>query len=241
MMQIKNSIVLITGASGGIGSSLLEEFISRKANKVYATDINTNNLNTLKEKYPEKVIPIKLDITNINDVIACREMCADTDILINNAGVECAIRFLGNTSLKASQFEMAVNYFGVHNLCHAFWNTLKQKQSACIVNMLSIGSFAIVMKLGTYCASKAAAHFLTQALREESKGTSINIFGVYPGYVDTAMTQNIDVEKATPQQIAVEICNGIENKILDIFPDKMSKSLVSQVSHLNKIFSDFTQ
>lgn len=240
-MRIKNSTVLITGACGGIGSSLLEECINKQAKKIYAAGINMDNLNALKIKYPEKVIPVKLDVTNINDVIACHEMCSDTDILINNAGVECATRFLGEKSLKASQFEMSVNYFGVHNLCHTFWESLKSKNSACIVNMLSIGSFTIVMKLGTYCASKSAAHFLTQSLREESKNTNINIFGVYPGYVDTSMTKNIDVEKATPQQIAAEVCDGIEKGSLDIFPDKMSKNLAIQINHVNKVFAEFTK
>src|SRR6185437_5923077 len=101
----------------------------------------------------------------------------------------------------------------------SFWNLLKEKNSAAIVNILSIASFALILKLGTYCASKTAAHLLTQGLRKESDSTNIKIFAVYPGYVDTEMTKNIEIEKASPQQIAAEICNGVENDILDIFPD----------------------
>ncbi len=240
-MNLTKTTVLLTGACGGIGSSLLDELIKRNVKKIYAAGINMGNLDALQRKYPDKVVPIKLDVTNMNDILACHAMCDDTEILINNADVECATHFLEERSLKASQLEMSVNYFGVHNLCHTFWNSLKAKQSACIVNMLSVASFAIVMKLGTYCASKSAAHFLTQSLREAANNTNINVFGVYPGYVDTPMTKNINVDKATPQQIAIEVCDGIEHGVLDIFPDEMSKNLVLREKYNNKIFREFTE
>lgn len=239
MKKIKNAIVLITGSSGGIGLALLKECIARKAKKIYATDLNISNLQSLHQEYPDIVVPVKLDVTNIDDVLKCKTQCDDTEILFNNAGVECATRFIGEKSLKAGQFEMAVNYFGVHNLCYSFWDSLNTKQSACIVNMLSIASFTLVLKLGTYCASKSAAHILTQALRKESEGTSLNIHAVYPGYVDTEMTNNINVEKVTPQQIAKEVCDGVETGILDIFPDKMSKELAKNIGYKNPVFSDF--
>lgn len=200
-----------------------------------------DNLEPLYKENPDIVVPVKLDVTDIDDVLKCRKLCGDTEILFNNAGVECATRFIGEKSLKAAQFEMAVNYFGVHNLCSSFWDMLNTKQSACIVNMLSIASFTLILKLGTYCASKSAAHLLTQALRKESEGTNLNIHAVYPGYVDTQMTKNIDVEKATPQQIAKEVCDGIEAGVLDIFPDKMAKELAKNIGYQNHIFSDFAQ
>ncbi|MBA2654363.1 MAG: SDR family NAD(P)-dependent oxidoreductase [Gammaproteobacteria bacterium] len=201
--------------------------------------INIDNLKALHTTYPDLVVPINLDVTDINNVLECQKLCGDTDILFNNAGVECATRFTDEKSLQAAQFEMAVNYFGVHNLCHAFWDALKSQQSACIVNILSVASFTLILKLGTYCASKSAAHFLTQALRKESEGTNLKIYGVYPGYVDTQMTKNIDVEKATPLQIAMETCDGIESGVLDIFPDKMAKEQAATMSYQNHIFSAF--
>ena len=100
-----------------------------------------------------------------------------------------------------------------------------------------MASFSLILKLGTYCASKAAAHFLTQGLRAESSSTNIKIFGVYPGYVDTEMTKNIDVDKANPHDIAADICHGIERDILDIFPDKMSQDLADKITYKNYILA----
>lgn len=239
MKKIKDSIILITGASGGIGSALLVECVKRGAKKIYATDLNINNLCALQNQYPDIVIPVVLDVVDLNSVIECHESCADTEILFNNAGVEFAARFTDKKSLKSGQLEMAVNYYGMHNLCVTFWESLCAKKSACIVNMLSVASFTLILKLSTYCASKSAAHFLTQALRRESHGTNLSVYGVYPGYVDTQMTQNINVEKATPQQIAFETCDDIEKGILDIFPDKMAKDLAIKTDYQNYIFSEF--
>ncbi|MFT3741854.1 MAG: SDR family NAD(P)-dependent oxidoreductase [Gammaproteobacteria bacterium] len=238
-MNIEGTSILITGACGGIGSSLIEQFVLKKAKKIYATDLNIHNLNQLQKKFGDIIVPLELDVTQPEAINACKSKCQDIDILVNNAGIECATSFLNEKSLSSSNIEMAVNYFGVHNLCFTFWTLLKEKKSAAIVNILSIASFSLILKLGTYCASKTATHLLTQALRKESEGTSIKIYGVYPGYVDTKMTQNINVEKASPQQIAIEVCDGIENGILNIFPDPMSTKLASKIAYESHIFCDF--
>lgn len=234
-MNITGKVILITGACGGIGSSLIDEFVLRKAKKIYAADLQIEPTLSLKKKYGDIISPLKLDVTNIQDVKACRESCDDIEILINNAGVELAKSFLSEGSLNASHIETAVNYFGVHNLCTSFWDILNKKKSAAIVNMLSIASFSLIPSLGTYCASKAAAHFLTQGLRQEARPLNLSIFGVYPGYVNTKMTENLDVKKASPKDVAINICNDIENNILDIFPDEMSRELSKLVNYKNII------
>ena len=63
--------------------------------------------------------------------------------------------------------------------------------------------------------------------------------GIGSSLLSELMTKNIDVEKVTPQQIAVEICNGIESDILDIFPDTMSRELSEKIGHQCHIFSKF--
>ncbi|WP_394776002.1 SDR family NAD(P)-dependent oxidoreductase [Flavobacterium sp.] len=80
-----------------------------------------------------------------------------------------------------------------------------------IVNILSIGSTAFIKRLGTYCASKAAAHLLTQSIKQDLEEKGIKVIGVYPGYVNTEMSQDVThVEKASPESVATSICQGIE-------------------------------
>lgn len=240
-MIFAEKTILITGACGGIGECLIYEFLLRNVKKIYAADLSKDRLDILQLKYGNIIHPIKLDVTKEDDIIACKEQCDDIDMLFNNAGIECATGFLHEKSIKASFLEMSVNYFGVHNLCLSFWQSLKSKESAAIVNILSIASIALILKLGTYCASKTAAHLLTQGLRFESNGSNIKVFAVYPGYVDTEMTKKIDVEKVSPKQIALQICNNIQKNILDIFPDETSKKLFRKKSTKEIIFSGFNK
>ncbi len=217
-MIIKNKVILITGASGGIGKCLVQEFLRRGASKIYAADL------MLASTTHEAVLPVKLDVTNPEDIAACRAFCSDVDILINNAGVEIAAPVFSDKSLKGAQLEMYVNCLGLHALTTAFWDLLLTKESA-VINMLSIASFMLIPNLATYCASKKAAHTITQAFRYASLNTNVKVAGIYPWYVDTSMTKNIDVKKVTPESIVNNICNDFESGLLDIFPDPASKEL----------------
>ncbi len=217
-MIIKNKVILITGANGGIGKCLVQEFLKRGAAKIYSADLN------VKDLISATIVPIKLDVTSAEDIAICRASCSDVNILINNAGVEIAAPVFSCKSLKGAKLEMDVNCLGLHALTAAFWDLLLTKESA-VINMLSIASFINIPNLATYCASKRAAHAVTEAFRYAASNTNIKVVGVYPGYVDTNMTKNIDIEKATPESIVNDICDDFENGQIDIFPDTMSKEL----------------
>jgi len=107
-MDIADKTILITGACGGIGSSLLEQFVNRKAKKIYAADLRVDGVDVFIKKYGDIIVRLKLDVTNAEDIQSCQSLCEDVDILINNAGVEFATSFLSNGSIKASSIEMAV-------------------------------------------------------------------------------------------------------------------------------------
>lgn len=219
---LKNSVVFITGADGGIGKAFVAELLNREVKKIYVAGINMEALEALSMTRPELIYPIKLDVTNTLEVKKCAEQCLDTTILINNAGVELKASFLGDKSAAKAQFEMNVNYIGPVDLCNQFLKVLKANGNPAIVNILSIGSLVLIKNISTYCASKSALHLFTQAIREELK-TEIKVFGVYAGYVDTAMVTDVLVEKISPAALVEHICNDIALNVLDIFPDEMSK------------------
>lgn len=222
---MENKTILITGADGGIGSALLKECINRRAKKIYAAGLTLSKLQLLSEAYPGIVYPIVLNVTNDDDIGNAVKLCPDVNMLINNAGVELKSGFLGDNVAQKALFEMKVNYIGVISLINSFLPTLTDNPDSYIVNILSVGSTAVVKRLGTYCASKAATHILTQTIREELKGKGINVVGVYPGYVNTEMSDDVTFEKASPEEIAINIFDGIEHNEENIFPDSMSKAL----------------
>lgn len=238
MFSIAGKTVFITGADGGIGFCLLKECLARGARTVYASGKNIQRMGEIEREFAGRVKAVTLDVTDHAAAQQCAQACSDTDILINNAGVETAVSFLSEQGVEKAAFEMRVNYFGMHNVTHSFKGALLARPQAAIVNILSIASFTIIPKLATYCASKAAGHVLTQAIRAELKNTNVAVIGVYPGYVDTAMIQNLDVIKVTPESIAVEICAGIEQGLNSIFPDVMSKALGQSRDYKTQFFDE---
>lgn len=219
----ENKVLLITGADGEIGTALLEEITARKASKIYATGIAIDRLNQLACRFPTKVQPIFIDVTEEESIRRAAEICKDVDILINNAGVELKSDFIGENAGNKALLEMKINYIGVLTMINSFLPVLQKKDSSQILNILSIGSSVMIKRIATYCASKSATHLLTQALRPELKPLHIDLIGVYPGYVDSAMSSDVQGDKITLSDLAKAICDGFEEGVLDIFPDKMSQ------------------
>lgn len=160
MAKLKNPVVLITGADGGLGQSLVKECIKLGAKKIYATGLNKERLFSLEEKY-KVVHSAVLDVTNLEAIKSLHKTTSDTNILINNAGIEKRTGFLDELSIPSAEIEMRVNYIGVLNMCSTYVPTILEQGSGAIVNIVSIGGLLIVPHLATYCASKVAAHFLT--------------------------------------------------------------------------------
>lgn len=226
MSKIKNSTILITGADGGIGSALVDEFLNHGASKIYATGINLERLHNLFSDH-EKVVCLELDITNSDQITACAKQCADTNLLINNAGVEFKVPFIAENSSKAALMEMKVNYIGLIDMINAFLPNLEKLENAGIVNILSLGALAIVKRLGTYCASKSASHILTETIREELEEKNIKVMAAYIGYVDTNMVpEETKTEKSSPKNVAIGICAGIINNENHIYPDKTTQEYI---------------
>ncbi|ALL07554.1 hypothetical protein AQ505_19900 [Pedobacter sp. PACM 27299] len=233
---LKDSVVFITGADGGIGKAFIAELLTREVKKIYAAGINTAALEELSLVNPELIFPMKLDVTDTLEIKGCVEKCGDTTILINNAGVELKASFLEDKSAAKALFEMKVNYIGPVDLCHQFLKVLKANPNPAIVNILSIGSLILIKNISTYCASKSALHLFTQAVRQELK-EEIKVFGVYAGYVDTSMVSDVVIEKISPAALVGNICNDIALNKLDIFPDEMSRKYAGS----NKLRIDFMQ
>jgi len=94
-----------------------------------------------------------------------------------------------------------------------------------VVNLGSVASFVNFPILIAYSASKAATHSLTQATRLALKPQGTQVFGVYPGPIDTRMAEEIPFVKTLPADAAYEIVAGIEAGTEDIFPDPMSQDM----------------
>lgn len=227
MSKIKNRVALVTGANRGIGQEFVKALIGRGAKKVYAAARNTDTLTNLAQELGENVLPIKVDVTD-QATIEQAAKYLDVELLINNAGIAAFEGFVSADNDRAARVEMETNYFGTLSLVRAFAPILKVNGGGTIINMASIASYVSFPVLGSYSASKAALHSLTQGIRAELEEQGTQVTGVYPGPIDTDMAANFPMEK-TPADIAVKaILDATEAGEEDVYPDDAAEAMIGQ-------------
>jgi short-subunit dehydrogenase len=127
-----------------------------------------------------------------------------------------------NADLTHVERDMRVNYIGTLLVTRAFAPVLERQGEGAFVNIISLLGLAPVTGMSPYCASKAAAHSLTQALRHELAGNGIAVMGVYPGGINTEMLDGVDAPKAEPTDVARAIIDAVEAGEEDITPAEFS-------------------
>ncbi len=169
----------------------------------------------------ERVTPITLDVTSDSEIRRAADSVDTLGVLINNAGISLQDD-LSNSSMIHQH--LAVNCFGLVNVTRAFLPLLMQSKGA-VVNLLSLASIASVPFSPAYAISKAAALSATQSLRMLLARKGVTVHAVFPGPVDTDMTRDLELPKASSESVQVAIFDGLQNGDEDIFPDPMSQSI----------------
>jgi NAD(P)-dependent dehydrogenase (short-subunit alcohol dehydrogenase family) len=235
-MKIADSAILVTGANRGLGKAMVEEALRRDAKRVYA---GTRQSFTHADK---RVTPLTLDVTSSAQIRAAVGKVDALDILINNAGIS----FQNDLSDRAAlERLLAVNLFGTYDVTQAFLPVVARSRGA-IVNVLSLASLAAVPFDSLYSISKAAAFSLSQSLRALLAGRGVSVHIVLPGPIDTDMTRDLDIPKASPESAARAILDGLERGDEEIFPDPMSETIAegwrnSAVKALQRQFAAYVQ
>jgi NAD(P)-dependent dehydrogenase (short-subunit alcohol dehydrogenase family) len=214
--NIKGAVALVTGANRGIGRALTEALLTRGVRKVYAAARDPETLAGLRD---ERVVPLRLDVTDTEQIRAAVEAASDVELVFNNAGVVLGSGIADATVLEKARREMEVNYFGPLQLLQRLAPTLARNGGGAVINIGSAAGLTSVPFFPTYSASKAALHSLTQAARILLAPQSTSVFGVYAGPVDTDMARDVALPKSAPRDVAFAILDGIEAGQEDIFPD----------------------
>ena len=209
-MNIDGRTVLVTGASRGLGRALSLAFVESGARQVFAGVRDSNDFEDLRA---HRITPIRLDVTNDEDVNKTKELGA-IDILINNAGVAS----YGNPvtmSFDDAMHEMDVNYFGALRMTRAIAPQMVERGEGMIVNIATAFAKINLPLVGTYCASKAALLSLGQALRAYLQGDGVHVMTVMPTTIDTDMAKGADVPKMTTDFVTGEILRHIREESID--------------------------
>ena len=194
MISLENKKVIVTGATGGIGSSVVEKFIEAKAT-VLATGRNTSKLEELKNKF-KNLKTLRFDASKHEDIEkfidnASNELGGSADILINNAGVN-----QDNLSIRMEIEEwkkvIDINLTSTFLLSKFAIKKMLQNKYGKIVNITSVIGHTGNVGQSNYAASKAAIISMSKSLALEYAKKNITVNCISPGYITTNMTDQID-------------------------------------------------
>ena len=194
-MNLKNKKILITGATGGIGNSLVEKFYNY-GSSIVATGTNEEKLNNLKKKYPNILIEkFKLDehdkIDNFIETVT--KKLDGLDVLVNNAGIT-----LDNLSIRLTEEHwkkvLDVNLTSTFLMCKCVIKKMLKNKYGKIINITSIVGHTGNLGQANYAASKAGIIGFSKSLAIEYAKKNININCVSPGFIKTEMTDKINEE-----------------------------------------------
>ena len=194
-MNLKDKKILITGATGGIGNSLIEKF-NNLGSLIVATGTNEEKLNILKKKYPKIIVEkFKLEEhAKIEDFInEVHKNLNGLDVLINNAGIT-----LDNISLRLTEENwkkvLDINLTSTFLMCKYSIKKMLKNKYGKIINITSIVGHTGNLGQTNYAASKAGILAFSKSLALEYAKKNININCVSPGFIKTEMTDKINEE-----------------------------------------------
>jgi NAD(P)-dependent dehydrogenase (short-subunit alcohol dehydrogenase family) len=215
MFDTKQTCALVTGANRGLGLKFCEGLLGAGVDRIHAGARDPARL-PLNES---RVLPLELDVTRPEAVQAAALRCGDVTLLINNAGVLENSSLCADGAEVAARREMEINYFGMLSMVRAFAPVLARNGGGIIVNVLSVASWFGSPFMATYCASKAAASSLTDALRVELRAQGTRVIGVYAGYLDTDMAANVKLPKTDPAKVVQRTLEALRTGIDRVLSD----------------------
>lgn len=250
-MDVMGKVVVVTGASSGIGEATARQFGSEGAKVVLAAR-RVQRLEALAQeiesmKANAKALVVQADLSRLEDIQSLIQQALDRfgriDVLVNNAGFG-RLDWLENLDPEkdiAAQFD--VNVLGVVQTTRQALPVMIRQRSGHIINMCSMSSFIATPTYTIYAASKHAVHGFSEALRREVRPWGIEVSMIYPGGVKTEFGEHAGMKRktqaATPGFLllsAEEVGKAVVELVRHPRAMRIIPSLWSVVALLNRLF-----
>ncbi|MBI5324978.1 MAG: SDR family NAD(P)-dependent oxidoreductase [Ignavibacteriae bacterium] len=205
-MDLKGKIILITGASAGIGEACAEVFAEEGAMLILLAR-RKNKLDELskiiKEKNKVEILNIECDVRNRKDVEKCIKELPDKfkniDILINNAGLARGMNKIQEGSFDDWDEMLDTNIKGLLNVSRFVLPGMVERKSGHVVNIGSLAGREVYPNGNVYCSTKHAVKALSKGMIIDLNGTGVKVTNLDPGLVETEFSEvrfRGDTEKA---------------------------------------------
>jgi len=234
----RGKVVIVTGASSGIGAVTAVEFAKGGAHVVLAA----RRIKKLREvaqqlqHYDIETLVVEADVSKDEDLEALIQQTLDKfgriDVLVNNAGVAYSGRLTEHTPEQIQQL-LNVNFYGAIRLTQLVLPTMLHQNSGHIINITSVAGLIKSPGQPVYSATKAGLNAFSDSLRREVMGSGVRVSTVLPGFTYTPM---VGEEKGTPQDVENALRKGglfLPGTVLDK-PETVAETIVDVYRHYRR-------
>ncbi|PWG79261.1 SDR family oxidoreductase [Pararcticibacter amylolyticus] len=237
-MDLKNSTILITGGTSGIGLELVKQ-LGEKGATIIVTGRKMEALEQTKKRFP-KVHTFQSDVSDPGEIRKLYQNVVgqfpELNILINNAGEMRLIDMQdASYSLEDLTREININLSGTIQMAHLFLQHLMKKPSAAIVNVSSAIAFMAYSSAPVYSASKAGAHAFTMALRLQLKDTGVKVLELIPPGVNTNLQNGWVLQPNQSQMMDVDKLVAVAVKGLASDTPEIKPGMVKVLKFLSRV------
>jgi NAD(P)-dependent dehydrogenase (short-subunit alcohol dehydrogenase family) len=234
-MQLKNAVVLVTGANRGLGREFARQALAQGAAKVYAGARDPASIDL------PGVIPVRLDVNDADQVAAAVAACPDVTLVVNNAGIAAPGNLLAGDSIGQLQRMLDTNLFGVLRVSQAFAPVLARNGGGAFLNVLSVASWISSSFLGAYAVTKSAVWSLSNGLRIALRDQGTQVLGLHVGFIDTDLTRGIDLPKLTPAFVVEQAYAGLVAGKSEVLVDEISQKAKQGVAAEPGLYLDVVE
>lgn len=242
MTDLKQAVVLITGADGGFGRQMMRQFLAA-GSRLILSDVDENRLSTLQADTDHGsgniLTSIAADLSRAQGCQLLYDKVLQTgavpDVIVNNAGVGLGGRF---DHVPQDRWEelMQINLFAPMRLCQMFLPQLIERQSGHIVNISSIAGWIGTKGLTSYCAAKYGLRGFSEALAGDLEEFDVHVTTVFPFFSRTPILDSeqfgYDKHRRVPDDIVTDpadvvaaIVKGVRANKKQVFPDRTAKQI----------------
>jgi NAD(P)-dependent dehydrogenase (short-subunit alcohol dehydrogenase family) len=223
--RIDGSTVLVTGANGGLGVQFVEQALALGARRVYASARNPRAWDD------ERIVPLRLDVTDEHSVAEAATAASDTTILVNNAAVAFRPDNILDVPMTEIRRAFETNFFGALAVARAFAPVVIANGGGAFVNVHSVLSWIVGDPKGptdghqAYAATKAAFWSATNSMRLNLLDEGVHVLGLHLAYTATAMTAGIEAEMNDPADVVRIAYSGLARGDYEVTVDALSTSV----------------
>ncbi len=223
-MDVKGSVALVTGANRGLGAAFVRGLLGGGAATVYGA--------ARSEYQPAEPgqVPVRLDITDPDQVAAVAAQLTDVNLVINNAGVFHSANALADDLEASLRADLETNLFGTLAISRAFAPILAANGGGALVNVLSVASWRSLPGFAAYGASKSAAWSVTNSLRLALRPNGTLVVAVHAGFLDTDMAATVTSPKTAPSAVVDQVLAALTNGAEEVLVDDVSRQVKAGLS-----------